>query len=261
LVLGLFSASGGLVYHARALRYRNGLWAPFRAALAGWLERCLPPGDELILVGPSGGHCLPLELLARHRRLVALEPDPLARFVLQTRLAPAQLELEHRDLLLHPLLSGARGLDALLERRPHAAVLFCNLLGQLQIDLADEQQERFQSEFRRRVLPLLAARSWASFHDRWSLDREQHATPSPPETLSFERVPSDDELAVAYFGTAGAPVTAFDHGASALFPEAWPRRYFSWQLTPHALHVVEGVSGGPTADSGFTTSGCQSAAG
>ena len=197
------------------------------------------------MVGPSGGHCLPLAQLSRYRRVVALEPDPLARRILQLRLAPARLEVEHRDVLLAPLLSGGRGLDAVLERRPRASLLFCNLLGQVQIDLADELQERFQSEFKRRVLPLLAGRRWASFHDRWSLDREQRALPAPPTTLSFERRPSDEELAGAYFGGAAAPVTAFDHGASALFPDAWPRRYFSWQLTPRALHVVEGVSGGP----------------
>jgi hypothetical protein len=248
LVLGLFTPTGGLVYHARAVRYREGLWAPFRAALADWLESCLPPDDELILVGPSGGHCLPLAQLSRYRRLVALEPDPLARRILQLRVAPARLEVEHRDFLLAPLLSGARGLDTVLERRPRASVLFCNLLGQVQIELADELQERFQAEFRRRILPLLAERSWASFHDRWSLDRQQHASSSPPTTLSFGSRPSDEELGCTYFGAAGAPITAFDHGASSLFPDAWPRRYFSWQLTPRALHVVEGVSGGPGAE-------------
>jgi hypothetical protein len=247
LVLGLFTATGGLVYHARALCYRDVLWAPFRAALAAWLERCLPPNGELILVGPSGGHCLPLEQLARDR-LVALEPDPLARGILRLRLAPTPLEVEHRDLLLAPLLSGAGGLETLLERRPRASVLFCNLLGQVQIDLAEEQQERFQAEFKRRVLPLLAGRIWASFHDRWSVNHEQHAAPAPPLTLSFESRPSDEQLGCAYFGAAGAPITAFDHGASALFPDAWPRHYFSWQLTPGALHVVEGVSGGPEAE-------------
>jgi hypothetical protein len=243
LVLGLFTPTGGLVYHARALRYRAGLWAPFRAALAEWLERCLPPSEELILIGPSGGHCLPLTLLSRSRRLVVLEPDALARLILRLRLAPARLEVEHRDLLLAPLLSGSAALDTLLERRPRAAVLFCNLLGQVQIDLGEEQQERFQVEFRRRLLPLLAGRRWASFHDRWSVDREPRASPSLPTTLVFHRRPSDQELGDAYFGAAGAPITAFDHGASALFPDAWPRRYFSWQLTPHALHLVEGVSG------------------
>jgi hypothetical protein len=248
LVLGLFTPTGGLVYHARALRYRDGLWAPFRGALATWLVHCLPPNDELILVGPSGGHCLPLAQLRRYRRLIALEPDPLARSILRGRVSPVRLEVEHRDLMLAPLLSGARGLETLLERRPEASLLFCNLLGQVQIDLAEEQQERFQAEFKRRLLPLLAGRFWASFHDRWSVNRDQHAAPAPPLTLSFESRPGDEQLGCAYFGAAGAAVTAFDHGASALFPAAWPRRYFSWQLTPRALHVVEGVSGGPVAE-------------
>jgi hypothetical protein len=237
----LFTPSGGLVYHLRALRYRGGLWAPYRAALAQWLERCLPLGDELILVGPSAGHCLPLARLARFGRLLVLEPDPLARRLLQLRLPGTRVVVEHRDLLLGPLLSGGPGLDALLARRPSAAVLFCNLLGQLHWDLPDEQQQRFRAEFRRRVLPLLAGRGWASFHDRWSLESEPSQALSA--TLRFDHQPSDDELAVACFGSAGAPVTALDHGTSQLFPQALPRRYFGWQLTPEALHVVEGVSG------------------
>ncbi len=239
--MSLFSLSGGLVYHARALRYRAGLWASFRSELSLWLERCLPPAAELILVGPSGAHCLPLEQLRRFGRLVALEPDPLARRILKLRLPRATLELEHRDLLLQPLLDGGTGLDSLLERRPMASVLFCNLLGQVQLELPDQQQQRFQAEFRRRVLPQLAGRAWASFHDRWSLDRNEREAPPPP--LAFERLPSDDELGVACFGPSGPVVTAFDHDVKALFPEAWPRRYFGWQLTPQALHVVEGVSG------------------
>src|SRR5215216_4794788 len=76
--MSLFTPSGGLVYHARALRHRSGLWAPFRRAVDEWLAEALPPADELILVGPSAGHCLPLERLARFRRLLVLEPDPVA---------------------------------------------------------------------------------------------------------------------------------------------------------------------------------------
>jgi hypothetical protein len=247
--MSLFSPSGGLVYHLRALRYRGEAWAAYRAALAGWLEQCLPVGDELILVGPSAGHCLPLEQLGRFRRVLVLEPDPLARWLLRRRLPRVRLELEHRDSLLGPLLNGGPGLDALLARRPRASVLFCNLLGQLHWDLPDEQQQRFRSEFQRRLLPLLASRSWASFHDRWSLELELPQAEMLPPMLRFERRPSDDELGAAYFGTEGAPVTALDHGTAGLFPEAWPRSYFTWPLTPRALHVVEAVSGAPFSDS------------
>lgn len=239
--MSLFTLSGGLVYHARALRHRAGLWTPFREALADWLVENLPVAEELILVGPSAGHCLPVAHLSRFRRVLALEPDPLARRLLALRLRGPQLVFEHRDLLVQPLLSGGSGLDVLLARRPRAAVLFCNLLGQLQLELPDEAQAVFRAALRRRVLPLLAGRSWASFHDRWSLDRGPDQP--TPTSLAFERLPSDEELGVACFGAAGAPVSVLDHGTSGLFPDGLPRRYFAWQITPLALHVVEAVSG------------------
>jgi hypothetical protein len=242
--MSLFTPSGGVVYHLRALRYRDGLWAPYRAALAEWLERCLRPGDELVVVGPNAGYCLPLEHLARFRKLVVLEPEGLARWLLRQRLPHARLEVEHRDLLLGPLLVGGPGLDTVLQRRPRAAVLFCNLLGQLHWELGDEQEKRFRAEFKRRIWPQLAGRSWASFHDRWSVPLP--ASERMPTTLSFERRPGDDELGVACFGASGPPVTALDHGTSQLFPDAWPRRYFSWPLTPQALHIVEGASSAPS---------------
>jgi hypothetical protein len=238
----LIFQSGGLVYHARALRYRNGLWQPFRRSLADWLARVLPAGDELILVGPSAGHCLPLEQLRRFRRLTLLEPDPVARFWLQRRLEHPNVEVEHRDLLVGPLVTGGVGLEALLQQREHAAVLFCNLLGQVQLELSSDEQIAFVREFQRRVLPQLARRRWASFHDRWSLDRGLDE-PEPPREIELDHVPSDDELGVACFGPEGAPLIVLDHATAELFPEPGPRRYFAWQITPRALHIVEAVSG------------------
>jgi hypothetical protein len=239
--MSLFTPSGGLVYHARALRFRDRLWAPFRESLAAWLVQHLAVTEELILVGPSGGHCLPVAHLGRFERVVVLEPDPLARRLLALRLPHSRFEVEHRDLLVEPLLAGRSGLDTVLWQRPQAGVLFCNLLGQLHFGLSDEAQARFQAEFRRRILPALQGRAWASFHDRWSLDRGIHEP--VPATRAFEHGPSDDELGVAWFGPAGAPVTVLDHGTTSLFPATWPRSYFSWQITPKALHVVEAVSG------------------
>jgi hypothetical protein len=240
--MSLLTPSGGLVYHARALRHRSGLWAPFRRAVDEWLVGALPPADELILVGPSAGHCLPLERLARFRRLLVLEPDPVARWLLRRRLAGVAVEVETRDLLLQPLLAGEPGLAALLEQRPRADVLFCNVLGQLQLALSDEQQASFCAAFQRRVLPQLSGRRWASFHDRWSLERAATAPPLP-QPLLFARAPTDAELGVACFGAVGPPVTVLDHGTARLFPDAAPHRYFGWQITPSALHVVEAVNG------------------
>jgi hypothetical protein len=143
---------------------------------------------------------------------------------------------------LRPLLDGRAGLDGLLRERPRASLLFCNLLGQLQLGLTDEEQAAWRAAFRGRIGPELASRRWASFHDRWSMDRRASASPLPVE-LRFEHAPSDDELGAALFGSAGASVEVLDHETSDLFPEAAPRRYFTWQLTPTALHVVEALSG------------------
>jgi len=240
--MSLVSLSGGLFYHLKALRYAPGLWQPFRRHVAEWLEHALPPGDELVLIGPSAGHCLPLAQLDRYQRLYVLEPDPIARFWLRTRLSRARLLLERRDLLVEPLLAGRGGLPVLLRRLPKASVLFCDLLGQVQLELTDEQQSRFQREFREKILPLLAERRWASFHDRWSMDRGVEE-PALPSSVAFDHAPSDEELGGAWFGPDGAKVTVLDHGTSELFPNSRPRRYFAWQITPQALHLVEAVSG------------------
>ena len=238
--MSLVSLSGGLFYHLKALRYASTLWVPFRRHVAAWLARALPPGDELILVGPSAGHCLPLTQLDRFARVDILEPDPLARRWLATRLPHARVEVERRDLLVEPLLSGRSGLRELLARRPRASVLFCDLLGQVQLELIEERQLLFQRRFRDEIVPLLAGRRWASFHDRWSLDRSLDE-PAVPASVVFDHLPSDEELGRAWFGVEGSDVTVLDHGTRELFTEPGPRRYFAWQITPHALHIVEAV--------------------
>lgn len=241
--MSLVTPSGGLVYHLRAWRYAGTLWAPFRASLADWLSRSLPRSRELILVGPSAGHCLPLERWRSIPKVLVLEPDPVARWLLSRRLAPSQVEGEPRDLLVEPLLRQQSGLQPLLERWPQAPVLFCNVLGQLHFRLSEEQHARFQRAFRERVVPLLSTRCWASFHDRWSFDWRASAG-TLPQTRTFAQLPSDAALAETWFGARIDPVTALDHGTSQLFPESLPRSYFSWQITPGALHVVEALGSG-----------------
>jgi len=240
--MALFSPTGGLVYHARALRHRQALWRPFRGAVEAWLSAALPPSDELVLVGPSAGHCLPLEHLARFERVLLLEPDGFARFLLRRRLGVSHVTPRSDDLLVAPLLRGEPGLDQLLQTRPRAALVFCNVLGQLEFGLSGGEHTAWRAAFRRRIWPALAGRPWASFHDRWSMDRAA-SEPALPVEVRFDRAPSDEQLGAALFGDAGAAVEVLDHGTSDLFPETAPRRFFTWQLTPSALHVVEALGG------------------
>lgn len=195
-----------------------------------------------MLVGPSAGHCLPLEHLARFERLLLLEPDGLARVLIRRRLGARRVVHRRDDLLVSPLLRGAPGLDDLLRDRPRAAVLFCNLLGQLQFGLSNDQHDSWREAFQRRILPALSGRRWASFHDRWSLEGPSGERP-PAVELQFTQAPSDQELGAALFGAAGPPLQVLDHGTAGLFPELGPHRYFTWQLTPQVLHVVEAVNG------------------
>jgi hypothetical protein len=111
--MALVTPTGGLVYHLRALRYGRA-WRPFRAAIERWLVQVLPPGEQLVLVGPSAGHCLPLEHLRRFQRLVVLEPDAVARMLLRRRLRHDNVELRSGDELIEPLLRGRAGLAELL---------------------------------------------------------------------------------------------------------------------------------------------------
>jgi hypothetical protein len=240
--MALFSQTGGLVYHWRARRHRERLWLPFRSAVAAWLAEVLPPTDELILVGPSAGHCLPSSHLARFPELLLLEPDALARWLFRREVVGPTISQVSEDLLLRPLLDGLPGLDGLLSQRPRASVLFCNLLGQLEFGLSSAEHAAWRAAFQRRILPALAGRRWASFHDRWSMDRAA-SLPALPVELRFDRAPNDEQLGVALFGSQGAPVEVLDHGTTGLFPEAGPHRYSNWQLTSKALHVVEALSG------------------
>jgi hypothetical protein len=238
--MSLLTPSGGLIYHLRAARYRSSLWAAFRAELGTWLrDSFTDQHDELLLIGPSAAHCLPIQWLRRFGRLTVVEPDPVARALLAVRVG-RHFEQERRDLLLAPLLSGSSGLEAVLRRRPRASVLFCNVLGQLHFGLSDGEQLLFQARFAERIVPELVQRRWASFHDRWSLDT---AVVSPRPSLRFEHRPLDEELGVSYFGSEGPAVTVLDHGTGGLFPAQLPHRYFSWQITPAALHVIEAVAG------------------
>lgn len=83
--LASLSPSGGLTYHLRALRWRRRLWTPFRAQVAAWLAAWQPPCSELLLLGPSAGYTLDPAFLSRFAAIHAVEPDPLAHWLLRRR--------------------------------------------------------------------------------------------------------------------------------------------------------------------------------
>ena len=63
--------TGGIAYHLQALRRRGTLWAPCVRGIARFLAEWAPPEPTIVLVGPSGGHCLDPSFLQRFTRIVA----------------------------------------------------------------------------------------------------------------------------------------------------------------------------------------------
>ena len=234
--------AGGLRYHARAW-FGGQRWAPFHAALGGWLSAFQPRVTRALLVGPSAGYSFPDAFLRRFTALTVLEPDPIAGYLLMRRLrrlGVSALRLESRDRLIAPLLAGGPGLSELLESDPDVCLVFGNVLGQARFLCAEAEFDRFKSEFRERITPLLDSRSWLSFHDRLS------GSLAPSFSAPFyasERL--DDEVVLRELyseRSVGPPLALFDHHSDGFFPSGLPHAYFSWQIDAERYHLIEGVA-------------------
>jgi len=254
--------AGGLRYHLRGFRHANGLWWPFRFALAEWLYAWQPPERTLVVVGPSAGYCLEPLTLERFDELVCLEPDPVARFLFARRLKRAPLErrprlrFETRD----QILGDPARFAAFLAEQGDAAVLFSNFIGQVKVLLNVEGPDARLDAVKHGVARALEGRSWASFHDRVSSDLR----PDAREVLEIERRLTDEEIVETFYGghTAdqddGVMIGAdgykplLDHMTDGFFPADGPHRYFVWELDPGYYHLIEATSRVQSAGAGGT---------
>ena len=213
MLQGLMYSSGGWWWHVRALRYRSALWAPFQAAVRDWLSVWEPTQRKLLLVGPSAGHTLPLDLLQkRFDHIVACEPDPLARYWLQRRLRSIRY-------VSVPRLD-ATGIARLAHDHPDTAILFCNVLGQIPTPAAGWLD----------ALAPLAGHDWASFHDLLSTAR-------PPDRIALSAGDETclDEIAAHYW--QGGVLELTDHQTFGL-GDPPTRSHTLWRLTPRQWHVI-----------------------
>jgi hypothetical protein len=219
--------SGGLIYHWRALCHGGGPWRPYRTAVTAWLQAWRPPAEHLLLLGPSGGYALTRAFLATFRRITAVEPDPLARFILARRFAG--LDIHWEPAADDPLLAA--------QRHPQAAVLFCNLLGQDWLGVGDEATRRLWLE----ALPTrLAGRSWASFHDVVSTA----IAPLQAGPLRDAGSPGLEALLARFW--PGGELPLVDHHTHVL-SAGRPADYVVWNLAPGHHHLVGWVTSPPHA--------------
>ena len=239
---GLTNAAGGLAYHWLALRQRRALWTPYRLAVATHLRAWAPLEQELVLIGPSAGWNLDSEFLMRFQLVHAIEPDPLARWLLRRRFPLVRWQMATRDYFDPAAPQGwTANLASLFSDYPSQALLFFGFLGQMVVlhpdAVAQEQGTGVvaTAAFRRWKSALqghLAQRSWCSLHDRWV----GHSAPKP-EALSTDGATlareSSDPM---HLWPRGAHVV--DVFTDGLVPNQ-NRQLLLWRRMPDRWHAME----------------------
>lgn len=219
----LLDDSGGLSYHFRALRYRRSLWQPFTRQVALWLGAWQPPEDTLVIIGPNAGYTLDAAFLGRFTRIVILEPDPLARWLLARRFPACRFEHEVLDCC-----AGVHGPAMLRARFPGAAFLFSNLLGQL-ID-------RIDPRWPAALLDAMQGASWASYHDLAACSE----APRRDSALKLKGSETLEAILQRYWpgdasGRGGRERRIHDHGSFEQLPA---QACAPWSITPRQHHLV-----------------------
>ncbi|MGE3974180.1 MAG: hypothetical protein AB7F59_06615 [Bdellovibrionales bacterium] len=243
-MLSFYNLSGGLPYHFKALRYSHSLWYNFRYQLKDWLNDWRPQADQLILVGPSAGYFLPDTFLSQFREIIVLDPDPTARILFKYQHPAISIkEWIHEDLLCH-WKNGVCDWEPFaktLERFPHAAILFCNVLGQMPLIYKDKikKHETAFSQWQKKIVETLKHREFASFHDLYS-GKKKFLLPQPGALIPPQ------QQARFYFNEKDSLLkkeetfSLTDHLTQGLFTHL-PRRYFVWSITPKQHHLIECV--------------------
>jgi hypothetical protein len=233
----LFDISGGLIWHARALRFRNQLWRPFRENIRQYLQAApkhnsnshrnfdQKPHQTLLLIGPSAGWCLTDDFLTVYPQIICIDPDPLAPLLFDwvhgkaLRKANVSLSWREEDFFADP----QRHLEGLAD----PIILFCNVAGQL---FLQDRPSNHVEEVLVHMKHVLSGMDWGSFHDLFSApisqDLPMRLYPSKPEGQKL----------LTDYGLSGAWL---DHLTGELLPKGNERLIIPWQLKPDRLHLVE----------------------
>lgn len=240
----LWNQAGGLPYHLAAWRHRQALWTPYALAVAGFLADWHPRERHLVVVGPSAGWNLPPGFLRQFTQVTAIEPDPLAAWLLQRRNPGARITVCRDDYFTPEHAQGwTANLVRLFADFPDAALLFSDFWGQMiglhpaavARETADGVVESWlYLRYKQTLRELLAGRTWASTHDRLVAHApvafQQH-------DLANER-PAE---ALAVLAWPDAPHLARDPLTAGIGDPALPRRLLVWQRLPGTWHLMEAV--------------------
>jgi len=198
---------------------------PFRESVSTFLQSWNPSASQLIIVGPSAGWFLPDSFLCRFSRLTLIDLDTSAPLFFALGHGRSLRRSGTRTKWIHADFVDC--LPQVLSANGDAAILFCNILGQLAL-------EREDYEARLGELPRwLAGRRWASFHDRYSVRIPISKAFEATAFTSFEKM---DAQMLQRLGLSGEWM---DHGTDAVLPAGVLRHYFAWHIVPDRLHWIE----------------------
>jgi hypothetical protein len=217
---GSIDLTGGPIWHLRALLRRARLWKSFRRNVENFLGSWPVRSNELLLIGPSAGWCLPQKFLCGFSVVHAMDPDPFAAVLFRLNHPRARIgHWERADFFTHG--------DAFLEKHPGAAVLFCNVLGQRRY--VNRDLESAESEIRQ-IKTRLRGREWASFHDLLS-----GVGVASSEIKQLQSAP-DQATLLSSLDLSGEWL---DHLTGDVFVRSQSRQIIPWQFTPGRIHLVE----------------------
>lgn len=236
---GLNNFAGGLRYHLNARRFRRTLWRPYTDEVALLLQQWAPQNRRLVIIGPSAGWHLPAAFLQQFEAVIAIEPDPLARWLLKRRFPSVAWQFHCDDYFTpqHPL-GWSDNTARLFGDFPDAALLFAHFLGQLvglhPLAVAAEQgtelcETSVYAAWKQKLNQQLAGRTWASFHDRLS----GLAPPCAQQAHSETELPLPD-LQVQFWPTSPH---FYDHLTGGIGAQL-PHQYRIWQRKPDVWHLV-----------------------
>lgn len=199
---------------------------------------------RVILVGASGGYTLPWATLHTIPNKYFVEPDPLARLRLRQR--DPQARIDPRPALgwsKHGY--SAQGLRTWLDHHRGNALLFCNLLGQL-----DEKQTLAAPEWRSCLVDHLSQHAWLSYHDLLSASlapRVQDLAPKSPMQRTAGSSPIlDRAFWEKVYPASDDPLEVVDHGTAHFFAKSALQTdahgYFAWPLNSTRWHLIEGLA-------------------
>ncbi len=225
-----FLPSGGWVYHWRAKRNHK-LWEGFCFQLQTWLKGWSPKNKDLLLIAPSGGYTLPAEWLLRFSKVYAVDLDGSAEKRFQQSHPQLVYQWIKQDIFTESRQLSTHPLQHLLDRYPEAAVLFCNVLGQLPLNrrISEIQFTQYLQALRSQ----LRGRSWASYHDLYSIDGlnvgEHPSFIAHHLQTNQWKEPRSGRLEVC------------DHLTSGRWTDGLQKTKMFWSLHKKRLHVIEGV--------------------